>query len=275
MAEHLADEGWRFDFDNAKSRFGACHYRTKKITLSGYLVPLNDEAEVRNTILHEIAHALAGAASGHGPEWKRVARSIGCTGDRCYDNNVVQGPQATYEAVCSCGIVHKRFRKSRRMDYLRCSLCHGHLLFKPVDAVAVSIVQYEQIASTIPNNQTKPERENQKMSSIKPISLEDLPVSGTRESKVSGQIFADMIEADVDLAEVNLADFDKPLASVRSTLSNYVQRHGNKFRVFTKAQRLFVERCENSIGVVTGEQAVKPRASSNGTADAEGTVEVG
>ena len=35
--------------------------------------------EVKDTILHEIAHALAVARAGHGPAWKTVARRIGAT----------------------------------------------------------------------------------------------------------------------------------------------------------------------------------------------------
>jgi predicted SprT family Zn-dependent metalloprotease len=58
MAKHKL-KGWRFSFDNAVSRCGACWNDTNTITLSRHYVALNDLAEVRDTILHEIAHALA------------------------------------------------------------------------------------------------------------------------------------------------------------------------------------------------------------------------
>ena len=38
-----------------------------------------DPREVRDTILHEIAHALAGAKAKHGPAWKAIARRLGAT----------------------------------------------------------------------------------------------------------------------------------------------------------------------------------------------------
>ena len=39
---------------------------------------------IKNTILHEIAHAIVGyGVSAHGSEWKRMAMSIGCNGQRC------------------------------------------------------------------------------------------------------------------------------------------------------------------------------------------------
>ena len=68
MARHgLGD--WTFQFDRAKRRFGACNYTTRTISLSRTLTRLNDDAAVRETLLHEIAHALTPGA-GHGPAWQ-------------------------------------------------------------------------------------------------------------------------------------------------------------------------------------------------------------
>ena len=59
MRLHELDD-WQFRLDRATSRFGSCNHRCKTITMSRLLVTLNDKREVRDTILHEIAHALAG-----------------------------------------------------------------------------------------------------------------------------------------------------------------------------------------------------------------------
>ena len=48
---------WQFRWDNAKRRNGICWYGRKVISLSCPLTLLRAEADVRNTILHEIAHA--------------------------------------------------------------------------------------------------------------------------------------------------------------------------------------------------------------------------
>jgi predicted SprT family Zn-dependent metalloprotease len=108
MREHgLMDNGWRFALDNAKNRAGCCHFDPcdLRITMSrdyieGWLRE-GDEgyAHIENTILHEIAHAIAGLAAGHGPRWKRVAQSIGCTADRCGERAPTQA-KGRYEAVC-------------------------------------------------------------------------------------------------------------------------------------------------------------------------------
>ena len=37
------------------------------------------EEQIRDTVLHEIAHAIAGREAGHGLLWKVTARRIGAT----------------------------------------------------------------------------------------------------------------------------------------------------------------------------------------------------
>jgi len=107
MEEHgLIDQKWYFEFDNAVRRFGRCSYRTKKITLSKTLVELNDLAEVKDTILHEIAHALVGPRNGHNEVWRSKALEIGCNGKRCYSRDEVNTPLMRYQATCGgCGVV--------------------------------------------------------------------------------------------------------------------------------------------------------------------------
>ncbi|MGB5951125.1 MAG: SprT-like domain-containing protein, partial [Ornithinimicrobium sp.] len=59
LAEHDLDP-WHLVFDNARTRFGICRPRRREIGLSRRLTVLSSEQEVRNTVLHEIAHALVG-----------------------------------------------------------------------------------------------------------------------------------------------------------------------------------------------------------------------
>ena len=130
-AEHLAwtlMREWEvlpeysFEFDRGKRRFGACHYRIKTITLSAPLTAINDEARVRDVILHEIAHALAGPGAGHGPLWRKIARSVGANPDRCYDSTEVNMPEGKYKAVCpSCG--YTTFAYRRRKKRIACTKC--------------------------------------------------------------------------------------------------------------------------------------------------------
>lgn len=127
-AEQLANEllevhglagRWRFVFDRAVERFGNCNYRRKTISLSKPLTLLNAEPLVLDTILHEIAHALAPRNAGHGEKWKAIARAIGCAPLRCYGDEVV-APDRKYTGRCpTCGVTIKRNRKKR----LSCGRC--------------------------------------------------------------------------------------------------------------------------------------------------------
>lgn len=111
-AHSLTNKGWRFQFDSAKRRFGCCKYHSKVITLSKELTMLNEEGRVKNTILHEIAHALVGAGHGHNRVWQKKAIEIGCDGKRCYSIDSVVTPKANYLALCpGCNREHKRMRR--------------------------------------------------------------------------------------------------------------------------------------------------------------------
>jgi len=129
MDKHgLLENRWHFQFDNAKRRFGRCSFRLQVISLSKHLVELNDEARVKNTILHEIAHALVGARQGHNHVWRRKAIEIGCDGERCYSSDEVEKPESKYIAECSgCGRTHNRHKMTRGLKYgsSSCGFCSG------------------------------------------------------------------------------------------------------------------------------------------------------
>jgi predicted SprT family Zn-dependent metalloprotease len=124
MNEHgLLESRWAFSFDNATRRFGSCHYGRRQITLSKKLVSINEEARVRNTILHEIAHALT-PGEHHNHVWRRMAIAIGCDGERCYSSKEVATPETRYIGACPSGHTHKRSKlteRSRRSSCGRCS----------------------------------------------------------------------------------------------------------------------------------------------------------
>lgn len=118
---------WKFAFDNAKRRCGACFYAKKTITLSRHFASANGEAEVRDTILHEIAHALAGSAAGHGVKWQMWAIKLGARPERCATNVVM--PEGKIEGVCDpgCTVRHTRHRMppKRLLDAYQCNRCYS------------------------------------------------------------------------------------------------------------------------------------------------------
>jgi SprT protein len=119
MRKHNLVPEWTFRFDRSRVRFGLCNYKKKVISLSRHLVELNSEDEIRETILHEIAHALAPRGAGHGPKWRSIAVSIGCNGRRCYGDEVTR-PRPKYKGTCpGC----KRIVYRHRRTVIACGKC--------------------------------------------------------------------------------------------------------------------------------------------------------
>jgi predicted SprT family Zn-dependent metalloprotease len=136
MTQHGIPD-WTFTFDHARRRFGSCQPTRKRITLSRTLTLLNTEEEVRDTLLHEIAHALT-PDDGHGPRWRAMCRKLGCNPKRCYtDETVISPPRraARFEIGCpKCNWWHPRHRRTRRK--LICRQCRTPVLIRPSGVVA-------------------------------------------------------------------------------------------------------------------------------------------
>lgn len=123
MAEHgLAARGWSFVFNRRKRSLGLCNYTAKRIELSSFFVAQNDEAAVRDTILHEIAHALTGQKAGHGAAWVAVCRRLGANPKRTCTTAIM--PLGKFLARCkTCGKTHDRYRRPMRGQTYYCRPC--------------------------------------------------------------------------------------------------------------------------------------------------------
>ena len=64
---------------NARPHLGLIRFSSKIWSIES-----NSVEEFKNTVLHEVAHILAGAGQGHNSKWRRIAIEIGCTGERCH-----------------------------------------------------------------------------------------------------------------------------------------------------------------------------------------------
>lgn len=124
MARQLLDEhgleDWTLVLDRAKRRAGVCRYTDRSIGLSRHLTLIHTREQVRDTVLHEIAHAHAGPRAGHGPRWRAAALAIGATPERCIpeDAGRIPGP---WVGTCPAGHTVDRHRRPSRV--LSCRLC--------------------------------------------------------------------------------------------------------------------------------------------------------
>ncbi|GAA1469737.1 SprT-like domain-containing protein [Microbacterium thalassium] len=119
---HL-DASWTFAFDNAKRRAGLCDYTRKRISVSRYLAARYDDDTNHQTLLHEVAHALAGPGAGHGPRWKAQARELGYVGGTTHRGETATD-LAPWVGVCPGGHVAYRHRRVTRAT--SCAKCAPH-----------------------------------------------------------------------------------------------------------------------------------------------------
>ncbi len=131
LDRHAGDGGlsaaWRFGFDLAPARAGICRYAERRIDLSASFCLLATRSEVRDTILHEIAHAIVGKEHGHDTVWQAKAGEIGCSAERTHG---VRHTAARWIGECGCGSVWHRQRLQRRIAGGRCSACGGEIAWR-------------------------------------------------------------------------------------------------------------------------------------------------
>ncbi|NAZ88426.1 M48 family peptidase [Kineococcus sp. T90] len=145
MAEELLAEhglaGWTVVVDRARTRAGVCREDRRQIGLSGPLTALHAPEEVRDTVLHEIAHALVGTRHGHDAVWRETARRLGCSGTR---TTSAPRPAGRWRGVCPAGHVATRHRRPARL--VACGACGrgfdpAHLLRWHLDGREVPVAQ--------------------------------------------------------------------------------------------------------------------------------------
>ena len=120
--------GWVFGFDLANSRAGVCRYTEQRVDLSVSYCLAATRAEIEDTVLHEIAHAIVGPRHNHDAVWKAKALEIGCAGERCHR---VQHSTPKWIGECGCGQQWFRQILQRRiMSNRACSRCGSAITWR-------------------------------------------------------------------------------------------------------------------------------------------------
>jgi len=113
--------GWTFGMANTKRRLGVCKYRTKRIEIAEYYAQNSPHEKVLDTLLHEIAHAIAGPAAHHGPAWKAVARRLGAKPRACDNSHDTVMKPGDWQATCpKCTKTYHRYKRPKMLSGYRC-----------------------------------------------------------------------------------------------------------------------------------------------------------
>lgn len=110
-------------FSNTRQALGRCFFYggvPTRIDLSNYWMTRVPEEQVKDTVLHELAHAKAGHKAGHSYIWKRAAIEVGANPRRTADlpeelRVSVVSEISKYRATCqTCGKVNYFNRMGKR-----------------------------------------------------------------------------------------------------------------------------------------------------------------
>jgi predicted SprT family Zn-dependent metalloprotease len=130
MQEHLDNpEDWTFEWETTVTQHGATYYRQCKIKLSRLTTEMEIEETVRDTMLHEIAHANVwdrGEERGHSAAWKREAKRLGAVPRPEGSGTTVDIRAERAPWVGPCDMGHEgRVRYWRKPRVRRsCEVCH-------------------------------------------------------------------------------------------------------------------------------------------------------
>lgn len=73
--------GWNISFNKRKKAIGLCNYAKREILISILFIPFMSDKAIKNTIVHEIAHALT-KGHDHDYVWRNKCIELGGTGER-------------------------------------------------------------------------------------------------------------------------------------------------------------------------------------------------
>ena len=131
MTKHGLQD-WSFGLAATKRRLGVCKHAKKRIEISQFHVLYNPPETVLDTLLHEIAHALAGSAAGHGPAWRAVAVRLGAIPRACDTGRGTVVVPGDWQSTCpACKKTHHFYKQPRNLAGYRCNCpAHSPLIFE-------------------------------------------------------------------------------------------------------------------------------------------------
>lgn len=116
-------EDWKLVFNDKKKVCASTNHRYKIFRFSKSYIKSGhtDKASIKDTILHEIAHALVGSRKGangkwliHDKVWKDKALEIGCNGKRCSSHPISEKKDFKWLITCGKGCHWERHRINKK-----------------------------------------------------------------------------------------------------------------------------------------------------------------
>lgn len=112
---------WSVQLNRALTCSGYCDNKAKAISLSRVYLKVATIEQFKNTVLHEIAHALTPGTKHHGKAWREKAKEIGCNGKRTCKSFT----KGKYVITCKskCTVVRRHRVNRSYYEKRRCKKC--------------------------------------------------------------------------------------------------------------------------------------------------------
>lgn len=112
---------WSVRWDHAKRRAGCCVHSRREISFSATLARIYPPETMRDVVLHEVAHALAGPRHQHDRHWKRIAAHLGARPRALLPADLPTPPPAWVGRCPRCGTGKQLHSAPRRV--VSCGRC--------------------------------------------------------------------------------------------------------------------------------------------------------
>lgn len=117
MSQH-GIEDWKLILSKKMvSTYGTTNSYRKQIEINLHFVMNNPWSKIKDTILHEIAHAIVGTCHQHDEVWRLKAIEIGCNGQRCGREFI-----KTKEWIGICSICNLTISRHKRKKFRHCNV---------------------------------------------------------------------------------------------------------------------------------------------------------
>jgi len=121
LREHKELNSWTVVTNKRKAAFGVCNYSLRRIELSEILIPRCTDESIKDTIIHEIAHALT-EGHNHDKVWKAKCIELGGNGKRCGgEDNYKDGAEGRNQLkaeiskyTLTCPVCGEKYHRNRR-----------------------------------------------------------------------------------------------------------------------------------------------------------------
>lgn len=123
--------GWKLKMDHAKTRLGQCDHGKKVISISSYFMRGKscNYNKVKNTILHEMAHALT-IGHNHDKVWKKKCIELGGDGRVCATMDI---PPRNYFIYCKTCKYRKEYYRKPNLKGKVCLKCKRKPILKKIE----------------------------------------------------------------------------------------------------------------------------------------------